>query len=668
MKTNVLELDEIIDNLGKGMLFEAVTSDGSLKLKVSKYVPFCCTAIHAGSRFRTELQEKTAIDEFDRWYEEDPHTGEFIASMPITIVCNDSRYEYDLNRPPESCIYETAWDRKVWKKKLTAKEIKVSKQKHANYYRLLHAVLDKLNGMFGGCVVYDIHSYNYKRWERDVPLFNLGTERIDNGRFGHIVNHWHDELASIELPGIANITADNEVFYGRGYNLEYITTHFPSCLALATEIKKVYCDEQTGDAYPHIIRQLQQQLKRAILNNANFFSQELGGWKHYSTVKLLDKELDKDLLKIDRQLFSMLKSFELLAAVNPINAVQEKKKFFRNRYTQQPKFKYQPIKVNAYELKQQLFSLPLAKIQDVSIRYLYESVITSYIDKIDMINTIGSRKFMYNSLRYFGRPSAKDLKNAQYLLHLPPVPGEASAGPAIGVAEATEQFKEALAQYGMQAKIDVSNKIISQVMVLNSKKTIVFKKDAVFRRRELQGLIEHEIGVHMATTINSSQQKLKVFSLGMPINTMTQEGMAIHAEYLSGCLTISRLKRLALRVMAVDMMCQGAEFSECFNALVNTYRTDPESAFSITTRVYRGGGFTKDYLYLSGFVKIFKYWQDQNDLSPLLVGKTSLEFVPIIEEMIGREMVSQPQFITKSFSGQPEPEHAVYNYIISGLQ
>jgi hypothetical protein len=90
---------------------------------------------------------------------------------------------------------------------------------------------------------------------------------------------------------------------------------------------------------------------------------------------------------------------------------------------------------------------------------------------------------------------------------------------------------------------------------------------------------------------------------------------------------------------------------------------------TIVTRIFRGGGFTKDYLYLSGFVKIYKMWQEQYDLTPLLVGKTSLLYFNTIEEMIGREMIARPQYITKSFlNPKSEENNAVYEYTLSGLK
>jgi len=67
-------------------------------------------------------------------------------------------------------------------------------------------------------------------------------------------------------------------------------------------------------------------------------------------------------------------------------------------------------------------SIPVLDIQDVSIRELYRSTLVGYFDKIDMINTLNSNKFLYNSLRYFGRPSKKDLQNASYILSLPDIP------------------------------------------------------------------------------------------------------------------------------------------------------------------------------------------------------------------------------------------------------
>jgi len=669
MKITKVELSEIIKHIEEEKLFELTSADGGFKIKISKYVPFCCTAIHHGSQLRHDLQKKMALNEYQRWYEEDPSTEDFVKSMPITIIGNDSRFEYDLNRTPQECIYDEAWGKKVWNKKLTAQEIKISKQKHAGYYKVLQALITKLESLFGGCIVYDIHSYNYKRWDREVPLFNVGTEQLNSSLYHSTIKNWLKVLSEISMPDIPNKTAENDVFSGRGYNAEYISTHFSNTLVLPTEIKKVYCDELTGDTYPKITRLLQQNLKQAILTNANDFCQGLEKWHHISSLSLLDKSNNKSLLKIDKDLYSLLKNIELLAEVNPINTIIEKNRFFKSKFTETPNFRYNPIKINSFRLKQHLMSIPVLDIQDVSIRELYRSTLVGYFDKIDMINTLNSNKFLYNSLRYFGRPSKKDLQNASYILSLPDIPNEVKKEPVYDAQTAMGIFKNALNEYGIKAKVEMSNRVISQVMVLNSKKSILIQPHAKFKHKELLALTEHEIGVHMLTTINSGKQQLKIFNIGLPVNTVTQEGLAILSEYLSGNITLSRLKKFALRAVMVDHMCSGATFIECFNMLRNDYNVDPELAFSIVTRIFRGGGFTKDHLYLSGFITILRFWEEHNDLSPLLVGKTSLQFFTTIEEMIGREMITPPALITKGFlNPQIEANNAIYSYIFSGLK
>lgn len=653
-----------------GVCFEGNLPDDSLTVKVNRYVPYCCTAIHAGANLRASLSGKIALSDYERWYEEDPLTDEFIISMPITIVCNDSRYEYDLNRPENEAIYETAWDKKVWKRALTPKERKESLKKHRNYYKIMHTLIEKLESMFGGAVVYDFHSYNHKRYEEETPVINIGTENIDNNRYNEDVNSWVEQLQQLDFGSEIDTTVKvNDLFYGRGYNLEYITKHFPNTLVLATEIKKIYCDELTGDIYSKVVNKLKQQFKKIILKHANSFCVSLDKWKHISSVNLLDKTIDKTLLSVDKGLYKLVRNFELLAAVNPINLPAEKRLFFRNKFNYNPKFKYSPIKINTYELKQKLRLLDVNNIHDISIKNMYENTIDSYSDKVDLISTLGTKKFLYNSLRYFGRPSQKDIKNANYILHLPYLPSDKVKEPEIDVQTAIALFKESLDNYGLTQKIELSNKVVSQVMVLNSKKRILFRPDATFRRKELLGLIEHEIGVHMVTSVNASQQKLKIFSVGHPLNTHTQEGLAVFAEYLSGNLTLRRLKKFALRVIAVDNLCNGATFSENFQSLLSINDSEANEIYDICVRVYRGGGFTKDHLYLSGFVKILNLHKKQVNLNTLLVGKTNHQYIATIEEMINRGMVEAPKLITKSF----EHDHLanidpIYEYILSGLK
>ena len=47
-------------------------------------------------------------------------TKNMVISHPIVIAGLDSRFEYDLNRAPETAIYEDAWGKQLWHSPLPA--------------------------------------------------------------------------------------------------------------------------------------------------------------------------------------------------------------------------------------------------------------------------------------------------------------------------------------------------------------------------------------------------------------------------------------------------------------------------------------------------------------------------------------------------------------------
>jgi len=267
-----LSIDQIIDNINAEEIFEAVANDYSLTLKISEYVPFICGAVHDGHQFRKELWDYCTHTEYDRWFEEDPCTKQMIQSNPIVIAGCDSRFEYDLNREPAHAVFDTAWGKKLWKKPLPLSMKAKSLQKHANFYRVVTALIAKIESKFNKCVVYDMHSYNWRRWNREVPTFNLGTSNIDTNRFGVHIDAWRQSLSEIELPyNIKSTSKINDTFYGNGYFLKFITSKFQNTLVLATEVKKIYCDELNYLIYPEIVNEIENFLKIKLVAHANKF-------------------------------------------------------------------------------------------------------------------------------------------------------------------------------------------------------------------------------------------------------------------------------------------------------------------------------------------------------------------------------------------------------------
>ena len=269
-----LSVNAILSKINAYECFHAVADDYSFTLKIESYVPYVCGAVHDGHQFRQSLRPNCLHSEYERWYEEDPCTKDMILDQPIVIAGCDSRFEYDLNRAPEAAIYTNAWGKQLWKTPLSDNQKQISSMKHNAFYKVLHALMYKLESMHDACIVYDMHSYNWVRWDRDVPTWNLGTINVDNEKYGMCIESWRKSLSEMSLPnGIVSTSKINDTFQGNGYFLKYITQHFSKTLVLATEIKKIYCDEIEHIIYPEVVNAIRQQLNKLILKHSKQFLQ-----------------------------------------------------------------------------------------------------------------------------------------------------------------------------------------------------------------------------------------------------------------------------------------------------------------------------------------------------------------------------------------------------------
>lgn len=361
-----------------------------------------------------------------------------------------------------------------------------------------------------------------------------------------------------------------------------------------------------------------------------------------SSIDEMKAKIGEATLQLDSDLSSLVSGVNIIEAVNPTNLEEEKKTFFSSKYSYEPNFDYIDHGIDSFSLKRQLFSLPVDQVKDDDLRFLYMKVIESFVDKIDQFKTIGSQDFLYTSLRYFGEPTDKDLRNATFVLHLPVEEGEVNA---LWNAEKVSEYLQNFAtQNNYEHAVRLQSGMIANALVSGT--TIKVNQNVAIDELEVKALAHHELGVHLLTTLNARSQPLKLLSLGMPLNTLTQEGLAILCEYLSGCLSVKRLQKLALRVVAVNSMIKERSFKRTFSQLKDEYRVSDADAFTITTRVYRGGGFTKDYVYLQGFHKMLSAYESEKDFDLLLAGKTSLDYLPSLTRIIDKGFLAAPERIS----------------------
>ncbi|MGA0987903.1 MAG: tyrosine/phenylalanine carboxypeptidase domain-containing protein, partial [Flavobacteriaceae bacterium] len=233
-------------------------------------------------------------------------------------------------------------------------------------------------------------------------------------------------------------------------------------------------------------------------------------------------------------------------------------------------------------------------------------------------------------------PSALDLQRAHALIKASKSKINLTSSQRLHTTEeALEYMNSFVNQYGFNVTVKSATHMSSKAMVSNSKKSVILKRGERFSALELEALANHEIGVHLVTTFNAENQRLKIFSLGFPFNVQTQEGLAVLAEYYSGALNFDRIFELAVRVVLADNVIKGQSFAASFDQLVGEYKLSRDHAFKLVTRLYRGGGFTKDRLYLPGFIELIKQHPNEETMNWLLAGKTASDYqhmMPILEQ------------------------------------
>ena len=229
----------------------------------------------------------------------------------------------------------------------------------------------------------------------------------------------------------------------------------------------------------------------------------------------------------------------------------------------------------------------------------------------------------------------------QILLQIPPKSHEIGRVKRINAATFASMARKEIEFYkktgpDIQSKVFIRDDITG-LMVSNG--NLFIGKRVRIPESRAEALVQHEVGTHVLTYINGKDQPFQQLYCGFAGCDELQEGLAVLSEYLVGGLSPPRLRLLAGRVVTTRMLIDGAEFIDAFRALHFTHGFSLRMAYIIASRIYRSGGFTKDAVYLRGLVNLIRYLREGGDLSPLFVGKISIDHVAFINELHYRKVL-----------------------------
>ncbi len=415
------------------------------------------------------------------------------------------------------------------------------------------------------------------------------------------------------------------------------------CHLLGLEILPVYQSQATGKVFPMIRRALHRGLSNAVRQSFFEFSrtETTHSAPHYHA--LGRRKVVKAVWKVDRELAEVSHAFDFLLQVTPSNPEAEWRQFRSKRFDATPRFTYRPRPVDPNLLKRGLFAVPIERIEDPTLAALFRDQQEDLDRRLSMLNDLGTRRFLYGSLQLYGRPNGPLLRLARKILDNVPSRSRDDSGKghldakafAARAEEEIKYYRGQLPELWSKAEVrdDVTGLLVSRGnLLIGSQSKIPVPRVAP--------LLQHEVGTHVVTYFNGRAQPFRQLFVGLPQYEELQESLAVLAEYLAGGLSRPRLRLLAARVVAADRMASGASFVDVFRELDRSYDFEQRTAFIITMRIFRGGGFTKDIVYLRGLVKLVDYLKGGGNLEPLYIGKIGSGHVSIIEELQWRKVLS----------------------------
>lgn len=247
------------------------------KVKVGEG-PFIVTAIHNGHYIDDEIAPYLALNDKERFYEEDPYTGFFAEISPTVVKALHSRFEVDLNRVKTEAIYqrpEQSWGLKVWKQVPPADVLAKSERYYDEFYRMMRNLINAKIDQYGFALILDLHSYNYNRSgseqakEADNPDINVGTRGMDRRFWAPVVDAFIETLRMFQ-PGGRPLNVQENLKFKGGFFPTSINQYFNhKACALAIEVKKIFMDEHTNVAYPKTLNFLRNALSEAGMSALN---------------------------------------------------------------------------------------------------------------------------------------------------------------------------------------------------------------------------------------------------------------------------------------------------------------------------------------------------------------------------------------------------------------
>lgn len=594
--------------------------------------PVLATAVHAGTGLRPEVASSLALADHDRRREEDVATGRIAAGVGSYVVATRSRFEVDLNRPRSESVYlgpEDAWGLQVWRETPKPGLVARSRNLHTRFYERLSLSLDALVALHGGFVLYDVHSYNHRQdgpaqpalLPSVAPTVNLGT--------GSLPRRWQ---------GVAE-----EFLLSVSAEIEWLCHRWPG----ERQVRGKTCHPMgsrplwgvelcSGDRVQEGLHGRVERRDRPPRSGQTQTSLGRDCAPYVESPSAMS--VSPGDLAVDRELAEIAGMLPWLRLVTPTNVAEQRALFEIS--PGEPEFSYADLP-DLGAIATRLDAVDTEAVADPAVRHFALGKRRELLGVVDLLSSRGTNGFFLAAVGIWGNVEDSLVELALAILAEPADhSGAREMVTAIAVADAA---RSAIEDYRLQYP-----ELVAEVHVADDVTGIRVERGHVFigtdlrmEARRMPSLIAHEVGVHVLTFANGSAQPLLLLAAGLAGYDECQEALGLLAEFLTGNLDRGRMRVLAYRVLAARLCSERSSFVETYDYL-RGLGAGRGLAFTTTMRAHRGGGLTKDAVYLRGIVRLLEYLRADRSLETLLVGKLSLEDEALVTDLLDRGVLMSP--------------------------
>lgn len=382
-----------------------------------------------------------------------------------------------------------------------------------------------------------------------------------------------------------------------------------------------------------------------------------------------EQRLLQELAALDRRLVQAAKPIRLLSAVSwPARVQTEFLERWRHGRVHLPEVDYPRVDYSGTRDEIEAVQEAVHGYGDHPVADYIWRTAESLDVATRLLDALGTEEVTEHSIRLFGKPGdelpGSEVHNIDAARHFISLADELShelasqeADYCLSAETLQHELQEAISRFFVHHKVRVEIDPTLMAKAAAGPTRIRLRSATAFSEYDRHQLLEHEAFVHSLTALNGREQaNLPTLGINSPRITATQEGLATFAELITGSIDIGRMKRISMRIIAIDMALKGADFIDVFKYFLASGQTDTDS-FTSTQRVFRGvplgGGsaFTKDTVYLHGLLSVHTFfrWALKNSrlklIRYLFAGKMTMHDVIALEPWFDRGWLKPPLYI-----------------------